>query len=114
MTGRGDELSNSDFPVTGTLFFREPEAPRRSVEIFYSNRDALKELNRAKRATFIQNRHRKQLNRIASQLSPVWKAMRQEKNRDKRRKLHTLVRNILKQQPKNIDISDYTKKNRKK
>lgn len=91
---RGD--SPSDIPVIGTLFLRDPFAPKAQVEKFYERSDLLDQKNQSDQITPAENRERLRLGRIRRKLSPLWKNLRTAKTTKQRKQIWAKVETEIK------------------
>ena len=91
---RGD--SPSDIPVIGTLFLRDPFAPKAQVERFYERADLLDQKNQSDQMTPAENRERLRLGRIRRKLSPLWKNLRTAKTVGARKQIWAKIEAVLK------------------
>ncbi|HUS72771.1 MAG TPA: LPD38 domain-containing protein, partial [Sedimentisphaerales bacterium] len=85
----------ADVPVIGTLFMREPYAPRAQTEAFYDERGRLTAMYGSKEITPIDNRRRIMYDRAARALTPIWKQLRNTKDKDERKKLYDEISQIV-------------------
>lgn len=105
-TKSADERQLADLPVFGTLFVRDPYAPRDSIERFYSRRE---ELNQAytsdkTKMTGSEMVERTRINRAGLELTEIWKELRDTGNEAQRRRLYGQIKGLI--DSTKIDVSD--------
>ena len=85
----------SDIPVFGTLFLREPYAPRAQTTRFYEAREDLNRKYNSKKITPKERAKRKQYNDVATQLRGEWQRLEKAKTTKERKRIYGRVRSRL-------------------
>lgn len=86
----------SDMPVIGTLFTRDPFAPKAQVEKFYDRSDLLDQKNQSNQITPAENRERLRLGRIRRKLTPLWKNLHKVETMRQRKQIWTKIETEIK------------------
>lgn len=84
--------SKSDLPVVGTLFMREPYAPRAQVDRFYRRRDELQAAKNSDRISELDDQKRLAYNRASGKLTQYWNALKQAKTEQQRKQIYEAIR----------------------
>jgi len=95
---RGKELTPKDWPLIGTLFLRDPYAPKKSIEDFYSEMELLNRMyqsDRIKPDSKMDLRRRK-LNNRNRYISLFWKKLRVAKTIDERKQIYAKIGGLIK------------------
>jgi hypothetical protein len=96
MIDSGDmEKQPSDMPVIGTLFQRDPEAPRRQIERFYQKRETLNRQFASKKITLVDAIERVKLNAIAPVLNVQFDRLREAKTRPERKVIWGQIERLI-------------------
>ena len=82
----------ADMPLIGTLFVRDPYAPKAQVERFYERRDLLEQKYRSRKITIPEYAERQLYGQITRNLSPLWKALQKAKTVQQRKRLYAAIR----------------------
>ena len=80
------EKQPADIPVIGTLFTRDPFAPRKQVEAFYNERELLNKKFQSKKITVKEAARRVAINKISPYLSVFFDRIRDAKTINERKK----------------------------
>lgn len=89
----GDQAA--DLPVIGTLFVRDPYAPRQTIEAFYRRSDVLDKKKQSDIITDEENADRLAYGRARRQLTPYWKELSQARTVKERKRLYADIKSII-------------------
>ncbi len=118
VTGKGAEIEPADWPAVGTLFLREPGAPRRQIENFYKRLTRLQGLQGAKKETGASPELVKEIlgslteyrvySRVARELSPLFKRLSSTTDKKQRKALWNTIKGklIIFDDPKSLQEKD--------
>ncbi len=96
LTSTTEEPENkSDLPIIGTLFLRDPFAPRKQIERFYTRLELLSQKNQSKKITDTELKEFRIRNKIARAISPQWKVLRDAKTAKSRKKIYKKMENAI-------------------
>lgn len=94
-----EEITLTDMPILGTLFLREPYAPRAQLNRFYQKRDLLNQKYSSGKITGKEKSLRKKYNSISRKLSAQWQKLPDTKTqKDKIRIYQKMKRQLNKVQ----------------
>ena len=93
--GKEGPLTLSDIPVLGTLFLRDPYAPKASIRRFYERRELLSRKNQSKKITPLENAERLWHGRRGRKLSPLWKQLWDAETVSDRKAIYAQVRALV-------------------
>ena len=93
--GKPEGVVPSDWPVIGTLFLRDPEAPRRQTERFYYELEQLRKLKGSKKITPRENVRRMRYERASRALSTYWKKLAKSPKPDARKKTYRQIKRVI-------------------
>lgn len=89
------EITASDIPIIGTLFLREPYAPRAQLERFYTRRDELNRKYSSKNITQLESNIRKKLNSAAAKISEQLKKLPDAKTQGEKVRIYNNIKKQL-------------------
>ncbi len=89
------EKQSADMPVIGTLFVRDPFAPRKQVEAFYKERTLLNKKFQSKDITLKDALRRIVMNNMASVLSVSFDSLKETKTIEERKRVWGDIKNIV-------------------
>lgn len=92
---RDYETGLSDMPVLGTLFTRDPYAPKAQIERFYKRRDALNRKYQSKAISKPETRERAAYNKIEDMLSLYWKKLHNAKTIEERKEIYGKIGKLV-------------------
>lgn len=96
LSGKGDvEGSKSDLPVIGTLFLRDPFAPKQQIQDFYTRFDLLSQKNQSDKITRDEKREFLIRNKIARAISPQWKLLSASKTVKQRKEIYGRIETAI-------------------
>ncbi len=84
-----------DLPIIGTLFLRDPFAPRKEIEDFYNRFELLGQKNQSKKITKEERREFLIRNKIARVISLQWKLLRDAKNIEHRKAIYIRIERAI-------------------
>jgi hypothetical protein len=88
---KGEQVK-SDIPVVGTLFLRDPYAPKDSIEGFYREKERLGRLFQSKKITPEQDRRRRRYNYISTtRLSLLWQKLEKAETMAERERIYKII-----------------------
>ena len=93
------ELVESDIPIIGTLFLRDPYIPQKQIRKFYDRMELLNQKKESDKITPAENRERLVFNGASRRLSPLWKKLRDAKTVDERKSLYSEIKEIITVRP---------------
>ncbi len=82
----------SDIPVIGTLFLRDPYAPKRDIELFYNRLELLRQKKKSKKITVKELREVAIKNKLSRALSQEWRFLRTAKTIEDRKKIYARIK----------------------
>ena len=82
-------------PVIGTLFLREPYAPRAQLNRFYERRDLLNQRYSSGKITGKEKRLRKTYNEVSEALSEQWKKIPNAKTQKDKIRIYQAMKRQL-------------------
>ena len=94
-----EEITKSDMPVIGTLFLREPYAPRAQLNRFYEKRDLLNQKYSSKKISGEEKWLRKKYNSISRELSGQWKKIPDAKTQKDKIRIYQKMKELLNKLP---------------
>jgi len=89
-------ITASDMPVIGTLFMREPYAPKAQLNRFYTKRDELNSKHSSKRISGKDILVRKLYNKAADRISEQLKKLPDAKTVDDKMEIYSNIKTVLK------------------
>ena len=89
------EINKSDMPVLGTLFMREPYAPRAQLTRFYEKRDLLNQKYSSGKITSKETVTRKRYNSAGRELSKLWKLLPDAKTQQDKVKIYMKMKKLI-------------------
>ena len=89
------EKQPADMPVIGTIFVRDPFAPRRQVQEFYTERKLLNQKFQSGTITLQEASRRIAINNFATVLSVSFDALREAKTVERRKKIWSDIGRII-------------------
>jgi len=89
------EKQPSDMPIIGTLFVRDPFAPRKQIEAFYDERTLLNKKFNSKKITLNEALRRVVVNNFASVLNASFVKLREVETLDQRKAVWSDIEKIL-------------------
>ena len=90
------EKQPADLPVIGTLFTRDPFAPKAQVQEFYKKRDILNKQFNSKKISVEEALSRVVLNNLATAMNVSFKALRETKTIEKRKAIWSDIESMIK------------------
>jgi len=90
-----EEITASDLPILGTLFLKEPYAPKAQLERFYDRRDILNQKYASDNISSTEIKERSILNKRSKKLSEQWKKLPEAANATERKNIHLEMTKIL-------------------
>jgi hypothetical protein len=92
----GQEInSQSDWPVIGTLFLRDPYAPKAQIDKFYRRRDLLSQKKRSDKITDNENKLRLNYDRASRKLTPLFGLLKTAKEVEDREQIYSEIKEIV-------------------
>jgi predicted RNA methylase len=90
-----EEIQAADWPMFGTLFVRDPYAPKAKIERFYSRLDRLSRKNQSKTLRKHERRQWAVYNRISRHLTGIRKKLARSKKISERKKLYGKMEQLI-------------------
>ena len=92
-----DEMEKqlADMPAIGTLFVRDPFAPRRQIQEFYDERELLNKKFQSKKITLPEALRRVVINNLASVLSVGFDSLKEAKTLEQRKAIWADIKSII-------------------
>ena len=100
---RKEELAPKDWPIIGTLFVRDPFAPKESIQRFYKEKERLNRMYQSGKivAGSELGRKRKRYNYISTKyLSLYWKKLQEAKLISERKRIYGKIGELIKKAEK--------------
>ena len=91
-----EEFTASDIPVLGTLFLKEPDAPRKQIEEFYKKKEELDQKFGSKVITSEERGQRTRFNRAADILSLRFKELQTTTDPKQRQNIYNDIKDRIK------------------
>ena len=98
LLGKSDRESvAADWPLIGTLFVKDPYAPKQSIEKFYERSDVLNRKYQSNKINIPELVERKSRNKARTELSSLWDKLQASKDVPGRRNIYTQIGSVIKQ-----------------
>jgi hypothetical protein len=92
-----------DMPVIGTLFVRDPYAPKMQIQTYYERREELDRMYQSRKISAAERRERTRMHKISKTLTALWRRLEKEKTIAGRKKIYERMSSLITRYSKRKD-----------